>query len=51
MILLIDEDGKFYGANDQLIAVIGNTFEEVLENMIHGVINTKEFVWDVIEDY
>jgi hypothetical protein len=51
MILLIDEDGKFYGANDQLIALIGNTFEEVLENMINGVINTREFIWDEIEDF
>jgi hypothetical protein len=49
LILLIDEYGKFYGANDQLIAVIGNTFEEVLENMIHGVINTHEFVWDEVD--
>jgi hypothetical protein len=49
MVLLIDEDGKFYGANDQLIAPIGNTFEEVLENMINGVINTHEFIWDEID--
>jgi hypothetical protein len=50
MILLIDEEGKFYGASEQFIAVIGDTFEEVLENMINGVINTREFIWDEIED-
>jgi hypothetical protein len=49
LILLIDEEGKFYGVHDQLIAVVGDTFEEVLENMIHGVINTHEFIWDAID--
>lgn len=51
MIILIDEDGAFYGASDQFIAVIGNNFEELLKNMINGVINTKEFVWHEIEDF
>ena len=51
MIILIDECGKFYGASDQFISIIGNNFEEVLENMVNGVINTIEFKWDVIEDF
>lgn len=48
MVILIDENGKFYGASDQFIAIIGNNFEEVLSNMINGVINTEEFLWNTV---
>lgn len=51
IIILIDENIKFYIVSEQYISPIGNNLEEMLNNIIHGIFNTKEFHWDEIEDF
>jgi hypothetical protein len=47
--LLLSEDGKFYVTFDEDISCWGDSFEEVLDNILTNRI--AHSIWDEIEDY